>query len=156
MARLRTWLRINLMSFRTFYFAKIWGMDIGRDCCISFSARLDKTYPRGVHIGDETAVNFDAVILTHEAVNNRSLHTWIGARCQIGARSIVMPGVRIGDGSIVSPASVVMKDVPPGSLVAGNPARVIEAGLKTGPHGRRGESWDAIVADENAARSQRA
>jgi acetyltransferase-like isoleucine patch superfamily enzyme len=156
LARLRTWLRIKLMSIRTFYLAKAWGMDIGRDCCISFSARLDKTHPRGIHIGDETAINFDAVILTHEAVNNRALDTWIGKRCQIGARSIVMPGVRIGDGSIVSPASVVIKDVPAGSLVTGNPARVIEAGLQTGPHGRRAESWEVIVAAENAARARKA
>ena len=92
------------MSARCFYLAKIWGMDIGRDCCISFSARLDKTHPRGIHIGDETAVNFEAVILTHEAVNNRSPDTWIGKRCQIGIRSIIMPGVRIGDGCIVAPA----------------------------------------------------
>ena len=144
------------MSARCFYLAKIWGMDIGRDCCISFSARLDKTHPRGIHIGDETAVNFEAVILTHEAVNNRSPDTWIGKRCQIGIRSIIMPGVRIGDGCIVAPASVVMKDVPPGSLVAGNPARVIETGLNLGPHGRRSESWELIVAAQNARRTKEA
>ena len=44
---------------------------------------------------------------------------WIGLRCMI------FPGVRIGEGSIVSAGSVVRTHVPPYSVVAGNPARVI-------------------------------
>jgi acetyltransferase-like isoleucine patch superfamily enzyme len=41
----------------------------------------------------------------------------------IGARAIVLPGVTIGEGSVVSAGSVVMADVPPYTVVAGNPAR---------------------------------
>jgi acetyltransferase-like isoleucine patch superfamily enzyme len=44
----------------------------------------------------------------------------------IGGRAIVFPGVTIGEGSIVSPGSVVMTDVPPFTIVAGNPARVVQ------------------------------
>jgi acetyltransferase-like isoleucine patch superfamily enzyme len=40
---------------------------------------------------------------------------------------MVMRGVTIGDGSIVAAASVVTRDVPPASLVAGNPATVIRS-----------------------------
>lgn len=47
----------------------------------------------------------------------------------IGIRSIVAPGVTIGEGSVVSAASVVLGDVPPYTVVAGNPARRI-ASLK--------------------------
>jgi acetyltransferase-like isoleucine patch superfamily enzyme len=43
----------------------------------------------------------------------------------IGARSIIFPGVTIGRGSIVTAASVVMSDVPPDTVVAGNPARKV-------------------------------
>jgi acetyltransferase-like isoleucine patch superfamily enzyme len=39
----------------------------------------------------------------------------------------VLPGVTIGAGSIVGARSVVSADVPPGTVVAGNPARVIRA-----------------------------
>jgi len=40
--------------------------------------------------------------------------------------------VRVGDNCVVAAASVVMKDVPSNSLVAGNPARIMEKGIRTG------------------------
>jgi acetyltransferase-like isoleucine patch superfamily enzyme len=43
----------------------------------------------------------------------------------IGARAIVLDGVTIGTGSVVGAGSVVTRDVPAGTVVAGNPARVI-------------------------------
>ena len=43
----------------------------------------------------------------------------------IGAGAIILPGVTIHKGAIVGAGSVVTKDVPPYSIVAGNPARVI-------------------------------
>ena len=49
----------------------------------------------------------------------------IGDNVWIGRNAIIHPGVRIGEGSIVSAGAVVMSDVPPLSVVAGNPARKI-------------------------------
>lgn len=43
----------------------------------------------------------------------------------IGARTIILKGVEIGEGSIVGAGSVVTKNVPPWTIVAGNPARII-------------------------------
>ena len=45
----------------------------------------------------------------------------------IGGRAVIFPGVTIGEGSIVSACAVVTADVPPYSIVAGNPARRIGA-----------------------------
>lgn len=112
------------------------GMDIDPTAEFSLSARFDKTFPIGVHLGRKSYVAFDAVILTHDRTRGLYLHTRIGEKCFIGARSMLMPGVSVGDGSIVGAGSVVTKDVPPGSMVAGNPARIIASGIRVDDYGR--------------------
>ena len=49
----------------------------------------------------------------------------IGNKAWIGARTIVLKGVTIGEGAIIGAGSVVTGDVPPWMLAAGNPARII-------------------------------
>ena len=132
---IRTAIRRAVLRWRRLYFVKLWGMDIGKDCEISFTAKLDKTNPAGIHIGDYSIVTFGAVLLTHDALHNEHRDIRIGNNCFIGARSIVLPGVEIGDNSIVGAGSVVVKSVPPHSLVIGNPGQVIKSDIKTGPYG---------------------
>jgi acetyltransferase-like isoleucine patch superfamily enzyme len=43
----------------------------------------------------------------------------------IGMRAMILPGVRLGRGCVVAPGAVVRKDVPPDTLVAGNPATIV-------------------------------
>lgn len=43
----------------------------------------------------------------------------------LGAAAVVLPGVRIGRAAVVAAGSIVTRDVPPGTIVAGNPARVL-------------------------------
>jgi acetyltransferase-like isoleucine patch superfamily enzyme len=132
LAVVRRELRPLFSELRRLYFNKLWGMDIAPDCRISFSAKLDKSYPTGIHIGEGTAINFGACVLAHDTPRRVYMDTWIGKECNIGAHSIIMPGVRIGDNCVVAVASVVMKDVPSNCLVAGNPARIMEKGIQTG------------------------
>ena len=47
----------------------------------------------------------------------------------IGTRAIILPGTRIGKGSIIGAGSVVTKDVPQYSIVGGNPARILKTRL---------------------------
>jgi len=124
-------------KLRRQYFIRVWQMDIGEGTMISSSAKLDKTNPRGIHIGSYSVVSFGAAILTHDWVNNCHRDVQIGDHCFIGAHSIVLPGVTIGDNCIVGAASLVARNVPAGSLVAGNPARVVESNVKTTRYGIR-------------------
>lgn len=135
--RVRDSLREVVLGLRRQYLVRVWKMDIGEGTAISGSAKLDKTNPRGIHIGKYSVVTFGAAILTHDYVNrlNRDVH--IGDNCFIGAHSIILPGVTIGNSCIVAAASVVARDVPAGSLVAGNPARVVEHHVQTTRYGVR-------------------
>lgn len=51
--------------------------------------------------------------------------TEIGNDVWIGFKSVIMPGISIGDGAVVGARSVVTRDIPPFSIVAGNPANVV-------------------------------
>jgi len=119
-----------------------WGMDIHPDTLISTKAYFDKSNPRGIHVGEGTAVSFGATILSHDYIRRLHTNTRIGRFCQIGARSIIMPGVTVGDHSIVAAGAVVTKDVPPHVIVGGNPAKVIKAEIDTVYWGRLKEFDD--------------
>jgi acetyltransferase-like isoleucine patch superfamily enzyme len=92
LAVVRRELRPFFGELRRIYFNKLWGMDIAPNCRISFSAKLDKSYPSGIHIGESTAINFGACVLTHDTPRGLHVDTWIGKECNIGAHSIIMPG----------------------------------------------------------------
>ena len=61
-------------------------------------------------------------INTHGSIKNVIIgnNVWIGANC------IIMPGVSIGDGSVITAGSVVIKDIPSKCIVGGNPAKIIK------------------------------
>lgn len=125
-----------VVGLKRLYLCKVWGMDIHPSVVMSLSARLDKTHPRGIHVGEGTYIAFDAAVLAHDMTRAMKTDTRIGKNCFIGARSIILPGVTIGDGCVVGSGSVVTKDVPSGSAVAGNPAQIIRSGIETLEFGR--------------------
>jgi len=102
----------------------IWGMDIHPSARIEPGALIDRTWPRGIHIGAQTYIDCEAVVLSHDFTRNLNTDTRIGARCVLGARAIVMPGTTIGDDCVVEPGALVNKDMPPRTIARGNPAQI--------------------------------
>lgn len=102
----------------------LWGMDIHPTARISPSALIDRTWPRGIHIAKDCVIEEEAVVLTHDMTRGLYLDTRIGERCRLGARAIIMPGLTLGEDTIVAPGAVVVRDVPPQSYVIGNPGEV--------------------------------
>ena len=118
------------VRFTNWKLKKIFGMDIGENVRIARSAHLDKNInPKGIHIGDGCQVLFDSVILAHDDCRKYKADTVIGKNCIIGIRSVIMPGVHVGDSSVVAAGRVVVKDDPANSMVAGNPAKLIKEGV---------------------------
>ncbi|HSL56954.1 MAG TPA: hypothetical protein VK866_03850, partial [Acidimicrobiales bacterium] len=61
----------------------------------------------------------------------------IGARAQIGAGVTLLPFIDIGEGALIGAGSVVTRDVPPGVVAVGSPARVIGSVTALPAPGRR-------------------
>ena len=87
----------------------------------------------GIEIGDDVLIGQQVVIATL----NHDLHpakrgsmtpkpVKIGNQVWIGAHATILPGVTIGDGAVVAAGAVVTKDVPPNTVVAGVPAKIIK------------------------------
>jgi acetyltransferase-like isoleucine patch superfamily enzyme len=131
-------------------------MEIGEDTQISLKARIDKTNPRGIHIGRGTLIAFDATILAHDLARVIHTDTHIGSNCFIGTRAIVLPGVTIGDNCIIAAGAVVNADVPPGSIAAGNPAKIVRSGISTRKWGVLEDAFQEAVLfnDLNSANVQ--
>jgi acetyltransferase-like isoleucine patch superfamily enzyme len=80
---------------------------------------------RDVAIGPEVFIrDSDSHIITGSGRSSTE-PIRIGDRVWIGARAVILKGVTIGDGAIVAAGSVVTKDVAPGTLVGGVPAKFI-------------------------------
>lgn len=88
---------------------------------------MDLMFPERITIGKNSIIGYNTTILCHEYLIDeyRLGDVVIGDRVMIGANSTILPGVMIGDDAIVSAGSLVIRDVPAGAFVGGNPAEII-------------------------------
>jgi acetyltransferase-like isoleucine patch superfamily enzyme len=105
-------------------------LEVGAETVINFNATI--TCLRHITIGFNSGLGWNSNVLdgnAHQLTVDgvpRPVHTpvVIGQHVWIGT-GVTVIGATVGDGAVVAAGSVVAKDVPPGTLVAGNPARVI-------------------------------
>ena len=85
-----------------------------------------------IKIGSRTTISRGAFLccashdITSVAMELTYAPIAIGSDAWVAGRGIVMPGVTIGDGAVVAAGAVVTKDVPPWTVVGGNPAKFIK------------------------------
>lgn len=125
-------------SDRYIAFLRSLGCFIG-DNCIFYNPRttwIDVTRPCLITIGNDVRVTHGVIILTHGAdwhVLREMYHKPFGSagavtvkdNVFIGMNAIILKGVTVNENAIIGAGSVVTRDVPPGTVAAGNPAKVI-------------------------------
>ncbi len=108
------------------------GVQIGEKCRI-YTSNFGSE-PWLIHIGDHVCISNDVTFVNHDLTypfqdKYASLTAFgpieIRDNCQIGVRATILPHVTIGPNAIVGACSVVTGDIPPNTVAAGNPARVI-------------------------------
>jgi maltose O-acetyltransferase len=122
----------NVFFDYNIYIKYPWLVEAGNDVAINRGVQFFPAYHGGYHIrlGNDVylapnvcffASGHDVNDLTRLKGNNIVIndHVWIGAN------AIVLPGITIGENSVVGAGSVVTKSIPPNSVAVGNPARVI-------------------------------
>lgn len=119
------------------------GARIGRDCNLNAHCLVENdvvigdrvTLKCGVYLWDGTTVEDDVFIGPNATFTNDKFprsrrkpeqfqRIVLRRGASIGANATILGGVTIGEGAIVGAGSVVTRDVPPGMIVRGNPARV--------------------------------
>jgi acetyltransferase-like isoleucine patch superfamily enzyme len=103
------------------------GATVGAGVSVGLEATPDVFWPDRLTIEADAIVGYDATLLCHEFLQDeyRIGEVIVGERAMIGAGAIVLPGVEIGADARIAANSLVADDVPPGTTVAGVPARPI-------------------------------
>ena len=118
---------------------RVKGVSIGKNTFLGKHVTIDDNYSHLISIGSNCGIATGVILIAHRRnISNYSKEKgynsypfFVGSiiikdNVQIGAGCIILPGITIGESSIIGAGSVVTKDVPPFSLAVGVPAKVIK------------------------------
>lgn len=122
-------------------------LKIGTNVCINHNVHIgvmgsvdigdDVLIASKVYISDHSHGSYSGELISspYEKPNLRKIHikpVIIEASCWLGENVVILPGVKIGTGSIIGAGSIVTKDIPSYSIAVGNPAKIIKV-------------WDPVI-----------
>lgn len=115
-------------------FYRMRGIRVGKNVAFGPGVFIEETRPELVVIEDNVSIAPNVTIISHDSsynsINPRipvlRENVLIKRNAFIGAGSTILPGVTIGEYSIIGAGSVVVDDIPPWSVAVGVPARVIK------------------------------
>ncbi len=104
------------------------GASVGEGVAWGLESTPDVFWPELITVEDHAIIGYDVTILCHEFLQDeyRTGEVHIGERAMIGAGAVILPGVDIGAGAQVAANSLVTRDVPPETTVAGVPAQPLD------------------------------
>jgi acetyltransferase-like isoleucine patch superfamily enzyme len=117
-------LRGAIIRIRNLWLRIAIGAEVDDTVQLSLSSRLLPGRRGSIVVGSDTLIAFKTLIYTRDPITGADRPVRIGSRCFIGGGSMILPGVTIGDGSIVGGGAVVVDDVPARSIVGGLNARL--------------------------------
>lgn len=112
------------------------GLTLPASTSISLSSRFIQPCPGAITVGEDSLIAFKTLLVADRDAGGRVRGVAVGSRCFIGGGAMILPGVTVGNESIVAAGAVVMADVPPRSIVGGNPAKIIRSDIEVGRFGR--------------------
>jgi len=80
----------------------------------------------GVIIENLVQIGSHCSIYSISTIDNKKGKVWLKSNCKVGSHSVIMPGVTIGENSIVGAFSLVNQDVPDNVIAVGVPAKIIK------------------------------
>lgn len=115
------------LPVKNFLYRKLLRMNVGENTAVALMVMMDVFFPEKITIGTNSIIGYNTTILTHEYLIHeyRLGEVKIGSNVMIGANTTILPGVVIGDYAVVAAGSVVTRDVPPYTMVGGNPIQTI-------------------------------
>ena len=112
------------------------GVSIGRHAYVGMDTWLDDQFPELIVLEDDVVISFRVTVVVHDdarrmdRVEPGQLDGTVAPvvfrrGSYVGAGALLLPGVTVGERAVVAAGAVVTRDVPPGTIVAGVPARVV-------------------------------